>query len=885
MLYVSTDLGQRECLAFERPNQIPFESSVWCWVTPTKGKKILVGCIYRSTSSLGTNNDKLMNLLKLANDIAGGNRLLILGDFNVPNIDWVSKSILPRARKLDRDFFETVSDNFLCQHVKEHTRFRGAEKSVLDLIFTKEEEDVKNVKVLLPLGRSDHGMVIGEFVCKWRCRFVPKKTPVYFRGKYDTISNELRDTKWGEVYSGKLVKETLGHYNNNYKKLIEENVPLGSPKDYNEPWMNKRVMKLWKKKKCAWDRIKERSSNRRWGIYRNHRDRLRKVIRQSRRLFEKKIAGNARHNKRVFFKYVNSRLTVRPEIMAMKTIENKIVEEDGDIAETIVSYFSTVHTSYRGEEMPEMQTMTEDQVDDIYITRELVEKRLLKLDVNKSCGPDGIHPYVLQKTAKEMSVPLTLIFQKSLDEGVCPDEWKCANITPIHKKGDRTEPSNYRPVSLTSQICKVLESIIRDRIMEHLKRNNLLNDAQHGFREGRSCLTNLLETLEQWTEILDEGDCIDVAYLDFRKAFDLVSHEHLIYKLSKYGINGQVLNWIKDFLSNRKQRVVIRGTASSWKGVKSGVPQGSVLGPILFLIFINDLPMELLSKLSLFADDSKLFSRIITNKKKLNSPYIDGGTLLQEDLNKVVEWAKIWKMEFNVDKCKIMHLGHNNPRRSYNMGNKSLVTTEEEKDLGVIIDRKLDFGKHIRTVVAKANSVLGMIRVSFACMNKTMFLNLYLALVRPLLEYCVQVWSPYKRKHIKLLERVQKRATKLVPQARNLSYDARLKFLGLTRLVDRRVRGDMIETYKIISGKEDVKLGSLFKMATFRGRSHSRKIYRRGSRLNVRKHWFTQRVAAKWNGLTSGEVEANKTSSFKAKYDKCEVARQNELSRDIYEWG
>ena len=138
-----------------------------------------------------------MNLLKLANDIAGGNRLLILGDFNVPNIDWVSKSILPRARKLDRDFFETVSDNFLCQHVKEHTRFRGAEKSVLDLIFTKEEEDVKNVKVLLPLGRSDHGIVIGEFVCKWRSRFVPKKTPVYFRGKYDTIANEIRNIKWG----------------------------------------------------------------------------------------------------------------------------------------------------------------------------------------------------------------------------------------------------------------------------------------------------------------------------------------------------------------------------------------------------------------------------------------------------------------------------------------------------------------------------------------------------------------------------------------------------------------------------------------------------------------------------------------------------------------
>ena len=746
MLYISTDLGHRECLALKRPtNQIPFDSSIWCWVTPSKGKKILVGCIYRSTSSLGINNDKLMELLKLANDIAGENRLLILGDFNVPNIDWINKVTLPRARKVDRDFLETVSDNFLWQHVKKYTRFRGGERSVLDLTFTKEEEDVKNIEVILPLGRSDHGIVIGELICKWRSKVVPKKTPVYFRGRYDAIIEEIRNINWGEQYSNKTIIETLEHYNSKYKKMIEENVPLSSPREYNEPWMNKRIMKLWKKKKCAWERIVERSSNGRWRVYKKYRDMLRKEIRKSRRLFEKKIAGNARHNKRGFFKYVNSRLTVRPEIMAMKTGDNKIVEEDKEIAETMVSYFSTVHTSYNGEEMPAMLPLTENKIEDIIITADVVEKKLKNLDANKSCGPDGIHPYVLNKTAKEMSVPLAIIFQKSLDEGVCPDEWKCANVTPIHKKGDRTEPSNYRPVSLTSQICKVLESIIRDRIMDHLTRNNLLNDAQHGFREGRSCLTNLLETLEQWTEILDEGDCIDVAYLDFRKAFDLVSHEHLIYKLSKYGIKGKILNWIKDFLSNRKQRVVIRGTTSSWEDVTSGVPQGSVLGPILFLIFINDLPTELLSKLSLFADDSKLFSRIITNKGVTNPGVIEGNRLLQEDLNKVVEWAGKWKMEFNVDKCKVMHLGHNNPRGTYSMGDRQLEATEGEKDLGVFIDNKLDFGKHIRAVVGKANSILGMIRVSFACMNKTMFLNLYPALVRPLLEYCVQVWSPYKK--------------------------------------------------------------------------------------------------------------------------------------------
>ena len=406
-------------------------------------------------------------------------------------------------------------------------------------------------------------------------------------------------------------------------------------------------------------------------------------MRKARRSYEKKIAVNSRHNKRAFFKYVNSRLTVRPEIMAMKTTKNVIVEEEIEIAETMVTYFSTVHTNFRGEEMPEMQMMTDRQIGELNITPEMVKTKLSKLNVNKSCGPDGIHPFVLQKTASEMCIPLALLFQKSLDEGTCPDEWKSANVTPIHKKGDRTEPSNYRPVSLTSQVCKVMESIIRDEIMKHLTGNNLLNDAQHGFREGRSCLTNLLETIEQWTEIIDEGDCIDVAYLDFRKAFDLVSHEHLIYKLSKYGISGKILNWIKDFLRNRTQKVVIRGKESTSREVTSGVPQGSVLGPLLFLIFINDLPTELLSKLSLFADDSKLFSRIIANKNKLKVNNIDGGRLLQDDLDRVVEWAKKWKMEFNVEKCKIMHLGTNNPKRSYSMGDASLQATEEEKDLGV----------------------------------------------------------------------------------------------------------------------------------------------------------------------------------------------------------
>ena len=303
------------------------------------------------------------------------------------------------------------------------------------------------------------------------------------------------------------------------------------------------------------------------------------------------------------------------------------------------------------------------------------------------------------------------------------------------------------------------------------------------------------------------------------------------------------------------------------------------MGPILFLIFINDLPLEVLSPLSLFADDSKIFTRIVTNKKITG---LDGQSALQRDLVRVHEWAERWKMKFNVEKCKIMHIGRRNPRSKYAMGGVELQATSAERDLGITIDDKLDLGKHIKSIVAKANRLLGLIKISFACLDKAMFLNLYPVLVRPHLEYCVQVWSPYKRKYINLLERVQRRATRLVPELRDLEYPERLRRLGLTTLEERRVRGDMIQTYKFLSRKEDIDPTIFFQMAPLRPRGNSKKIFRQRSRLNVRKYFFSQRVAPGWNGLDNNVIEVRKTGTFKQRYDK-EILRRRGLSEnEIY---
>ena len=331
----------------------------------------------------------------------------------------------------------------------------------------------------------------------------------------------------------------------------------------------------------------------------------------------------------------------------------------------------------------------------------------------------------------------------------------------IEKKAE-----NYRPISLTSVAGKAMEKIIRDKLVNHMERNNLFNKSQHGFVSGRSCTTQLLEFMEEATQALDRGEDVDVIYLDFAKAFDKVPHKRLLKKLSGYGIKGKVYNWIKEFLSNRKQRVVINGMQSEWRKATSGIPQGSVLGPILFLIFINDMPEVLNCCMKLFADDAKLYSPIKEENDRIR---------MQVGLKNAEEWAKIWKMFFHIKKCKYLHIGKNHPDTQYIMSedqNPTEVTrVTSEKDLGVIFDEKLIFRDHISKKAVIANRNLGLIFRSFTYIDKVMFLNLYKSLVRPHLEYATSVWSPMFKKDSITLENVQRRATRLVNSLSGRTYE------------------------------------------------------------------------------------------------------------------
>lgn len=282
--------------------------------------------------------------------------------------------------------------------------------------------------------------------------------------------------------------------------------------------------------------------------------------------------------------------------------------------------------------MPEIEIIDVTPLIHMAICIDKVKKKLDKLNISKSPGPDGLHPRVLKEVSNYIYKPLSIIFQASINTVTLPRDWKCANITALFKKGNKKVAGNYRPVSLTSIICKMMESLVRNEIIENMKQNKLFSDKQFGFTSGRSTVLQLLHVLGKWTVILDSGGCIDVVYCDFMKAFEKVPHQRLLHKLEKYKISDQYNAWIRSFLLGRKQRVIVNGEESEWKDVSSGIPQCSVLGPILFVLYINDMP-EVTSEntvIFLFADDTKAFRGIY---------HESDCTELQSDMHALQSWS------------------------------------------------------------------------------------------------------------------------------------------------------------------------------------------------------------------------------------------------------
>ena len=830
---------------------------LWISVLLKGSDKLVIGCLYRSPSVDG--HGSVNSLTKLLNVISDLNppHLLVVGDFNLPEIDWESSFSRAPDNHCSHTFIDTVNGCYLYQHVAHPTRYRpGTQPHVLDLVLTNEENMVQNLRYEAPLGYSDH--VIIRFDLRY-CAVNHAMNTVklnFKRANFDLMNTLISEVWWERPGDGRL-EDYYGFFKDTMMRIVTECIPpvMGHPKRKNL-YMNSQAMQLRRKKTSLWRTSMQTKEPIDYARFAKCRNTLRSLTRQLRASFEEELTANIKHNPKRFWQYTNTRLKTRSRVEELHDESGAVASTDEDKAHMLNRFFSSVFTTEDLNTIPVPPSQFVGvELTDVAITPKIVETKLKALRVTGSPGPDGMHARTLHETARTIATPLALLFRRSLDTSILPDDWKKGLVVPVFKKGSKQDPSNYRPISLTSIPCKVLEAIIREEILDHLYSHHLLSSDQYGFRPKRSCAAQLLHTLQDWSQMIEEGNTVDAIYLDFSKAFDAVPHQRLMGKLQAYGIGGKLLKWIGAFLTCRRQQVVINGVCSDWAPVSSGVPQGSVLGPLLFVIYINDMSVSTECPLKIFADDTKIY-QVSANSDKL-----------QEDINQVRQWSEKWQLPFNETKCKVLHIGPGNPLQTYSMQDRTLESTSLEKDLGVQMDQDLKFRKQAASAIAKASKVMGVIRKSFQKMDHDTLPILFRTLVCPHLEYCNAIWGPFNRADQILVERVQRRATKLVPSIKNKPYSERLKFLNLPSLYYRHKRGDMILVYQLLNAGVDVHPGIFFEKATSSTRGHKWKLKKPRAESRIRRNAFATRVVNDWNSLPHSVVESHSLNSFKSNLD------------------
>ena len=825
LLYVNSELNP-----VEFSTKTTYGEHVWCQVDD-----LLIGVCYRSPNTVIVGRENELDLRNVITEVSNSHFVLI-GDFNYPDVDWVTHTVKPGATAETSRFLDCLEEHFVTQHVTEPTR----SNAVLDLVMTRDPDLISSVNVTEPLGGSDHNMVTFVVHHQREISVNVKEVRDYQKANYDKIRSELASKNWDELLVGST-DECWYCFKEVILDLERRYIPLKKctgNKRKKPMWMTWKASRLVKKKQRLYAKYK----NAEHPAYKSAAKEAKRELRHSRRKFEKQLADNIKND---------------AKIGPLKDDSGNVISTEQEMAHELNNFFTTVFTKENLTSVPALQQMfcQYGQLLDIHVDDSVVMKKLEKLRQDKAPGADDIQPRYLKEIAEEICHALTIILRKSLDQGIIPEDWRIANVSPIFKKGSRGKASNYRPVSLTSQVCKVYESILRDAILEHLIKNQLLRDSQHGFLRGRSCLSNLLAFLDKVTDYVDKGINVDVIFSDLAKAFDKVPHVRLMNKVRAHGIDGSVSNWIENWLRGRKQRVCIRGEGSTWLEVISGVPQGSVLGLILFLIFINDMDCGITNQLLKFADDAKLFGKVqfeLDNKS------------LQSDLQRLFDWAKEWQMEVNIEKCKVMHIGKSNKNFKYYMNNKELEMVQEEKDLGVLITADLKASSQCVQACNKANRVLGMMHRTMICKTKDILLKLYKSLVRPHVEYCTPVWSPCYHKDKFLIERVQHRFTRMIPGFSKVPYCERLERLGLWSLEERRNRADIIEVFKMAKGWSAFPLESMFELSSARHlRGHKFKLVKHRSNLEVRRQFFTERLINRWNSLDQQALDVDSVNCFK----------------------
>lgn len=845
-------------MSFSRMPDIPQTESVWVKINFIN-HSLVIGALYRPPTSplqcFESVNDYLCS------HVGKNGYLVIGGDFNLPSINW-SASLPYSSTPSFEPFIDMVFAHGLTQVVKEPTRITPTSSSILDLVLVNENVSKCDMQVTIEDGMSDHKMVFFSF-----SEAPPPLTssPQFVRdflrsddaGILDALSFFFDDFIQLHSSTSSTVDDLWLYFKSLLLKCISDFVPLRKKMPRrNNPWITRDILHTKRKISRTRKRLNMAPNCDRTPLALLSTQ-LKEKVKQAKQFFYNNTLSNFLKSAPFkFWRYMSPHRDSGP--CCIKGPDG-IIQERQEMANQF-NFFFLSNFSTDNQSLPRVDlTCGLPPLDDLCITEAGILNLLLKLDPKQSVGLDGIPNQMLIKYAVWCAKYIHLLFEKSLETRKIPSEWKRAKVIPIFKSGDKQLTSNYRPISLLGSVGKILEHIISKHITSFIESHNWFNPAQHGFRGGLSTVTQLVEAVHDFSSIINHSGQVDVIFLDFAKAFDRVPHSKLILKLRKLLQNDSIVDWFQDYLSQRTQVVSLNDTHSGSVPVLSGVPQGSVLGPLLFLIFINDISSDISVKIKLFADDCILYQEIKTP---------DDHHLLNISLEKVHCWCQEWQMSLNLLKTVSMTITRKKSPSNFNYSIDShiLQSVSQYKYLGIIISSDLRWNLHIDFIAHKAMKKLWSLRHSLRQATSDIKLTAYKTYVRSLLEYADVVWDPHTASNINKLEKIQKMALRFVFNSynRNVSSYALRARAQLETLESRRRTNRLKFLFLVCNNFLKIAPENYITFFNPRSTRHRncRSIKDYMCRNDCFKFSFFPRTIREWNELPAEATSSSSVDSF-----------------------
>ena len=834
-------------------------------ITPLKGKSIDIIGAYHSGKGAREFLQKLDDKL----DSYGEHiNVIIAGDLNLPEVKWSPGD--DGDGLSSQDMVRRIMNRGYEQAVTEGTRDIDSYRSnLLDVVLVKPEQKINRSDVF-DIDLSDHKAVVVDVLTGESCRSSqPPGRPVWCYKKAN--KNALKDELWTQfepwVQSNHLNVDSMWQsLVSIISNAMNNHIPRVEVKhNQDPPYYNGRIRKLKRKARVLYNLSK--------GIRGQHGDRS-KLRETTALLNEAKKLENDKFMKRMFkegdegggwtnlYRHIRRQKGGERDIPTLIDDEGKEFTNDRDKANALNSFYTKVFNSKSA------NPITNPSADrrgpqPITIGAAWILRILKKLKNGKAPGMDGLTTNLLKLCGLELAIYLEWLFKRILKDGQIPQEWKEARIIPVYKGGERWRLTNYRPISLTSAICKVFETLLNQYIWYILTQKGVVVESQHGFRAGYSCETQLTGLVQDISDALDAGDEVDAIFLDMRKAFDTVDHEILIQKLASVIDDEAVTKTIQNFLSGRTQRVQIGAVTSEESYVTSGVPQGSVLGPLLFTIYVNDLAHNLNCRVRLFADDCVVYAKLTGE---------DEHAPLQQDIESIQCWMSNNRMSLNLDKCEVVTFStkHHSNEKNYHIDGRILPFKTGYKYLGVWLDKKLDWGEHINRITSKCIRNINFVMRNLKGSTVDTKNHAYKTLLRPLLEYGCAVWDPHKAKDVTALEKVQGMVARRVTgrtrkwvTGRNANGKIQKTWenpremvseLGWDSLESRRKVSRLCNMFRARAGAPGwSELNSRLKLREYHGRTGSGGLLHEPyANKNCGKFSFVSRTTRDWNQLGCG---------------------------------